>query len=103
MKKKIFNWMYGLAIKVIAINIVRYGNKLTPEYLLQKGWIEKDGYYVESNIKDRDLISISFEADYCRVWHGANKTFIALEATIEWFENYYCITHNNGLYDIAGI
>ena len=95
MKKKIFNWLYKFAIKVIAINIVKYGNQLTPEYLIKKGWIEQDGYYIESNMKDRDLVSISFEAHYYRVWHSSKRTFIALESTIEWFENYYLIIHGD--------
>jgi hypothetical protein len=104
MKKKIFNWLYKLAIKVIAINIVKYGNQLTPEYLIKKGWIEKDGYYIEPHIKDRDLLSISFDTNYYRVWHSSNRTFIALENTIEWFDNYYLIIHgDNGRYDLAGI
>jgi hypothetical protein len=104
MKKKVFNWLYNIAIKIIAKNIVKYGNQLTPEYLLKRGWIEKDGYYVEKSMKDRDLISISFEANYYRVWHSSRRTFIALESTIEWFENYYLIIHgDNGIYKLAGI
>lgn len=104
MKKKIYNWLFKKAIKVIAINIVKYGNQLTPEYLLNKGWIEKDGYYIEPNMKDRDLVSISFEAHYYLVWHSSKRTFIALERTIEWFENYYLIIHgDNGRYQLAGI
>ena len=104
MKKKFFNWLYKFAIKVIAINFVKHGNQLTPEYLLNKGWIEQDGYYIEPNMKDRDLVSISFESHYYRVWHSSKRTFIALESTIEWFENYYLIIHgDNGRYQLAGI
>jgi hypothetical protein len=104
MKKKIFNYLYKLAIKVIAINIVKHGNQLTPEYLLNKGWIKQDGYYIEPNMKDRDLVSIGFESHYYRVWHSSKRTFIALESTIEWFENYYLIIHgDNGRYKLAGI
>jgi len=75
-----------------------------PEYLLKKGWIEQDGYYIEPNMKDRDLVSISFEAHYYHVWHSSKRTFIALESTIEWFESYYLIIHgDNGRYQLAGI
>ena len=97
MKKKLFNWLYKYALKVIDTNIEEYGNRLTPEYLLNKGWIEKDGYYIEPNMKDRDLISISFESHYYRVWHSADRTFIALESTVEWFEIYYML-HDDNVY-----
>ncbi len=104
MKKKLFNWLYKLALKTIAINIVNYGNRLTPEYLLAKGWIFIDGYYIEPDIKDRDLVSISFESHFYRVWHSEKRTFIACESTIEWFENYYLIIHgDNGRYKLAGV
>ena len=104
MKKKIFNWLYKFAIKVIAINIVKHGNQLTPDYLLKRGWVEKDGYYVEPNMKDRDLILIQFESHYYRVWNSEHHTFIALESTIEWFEAYYLIIHpHNGRFELAGI
>jgi len=104
MKKKLLNWLYKLALKIIAINIVKYGNKLTPEYLLKKGWIEKDGYYIESGIKDRDRISIKFESNYYRIWHSDKMTFITLENSIEWFEIYYLILHpDNGRYDLSSI
>jgi hypothetical protein len=104
MEKKIFNWLYRLAIKVIAINIVRYGNRLTPDYLLKRGWIKKNGYYIEPNIKDKDLVLIRFENGYYRVWHSDKLTFIALESSIEWFEAYYLIIHpGNGRYELAGV
>ena len=97
MKKKIFNFLYKKALKIISINILTYGNKLTPDYLLKNGWIikfdtiTKKSYYCEPNIKERDTIYIEFESNYYRVWHGKAKTFIALESSIEWFECYYLI------------
>ena len=104
MRKAIYNWLFRKAVKVIAINIVKHGNKLTTKYLLDRGWIEKDGYYIEPCIKDRDLISIKFESNYYRVWHSSKRTFIATERTIEWFESYYLIINSeNGRYDLAGI
>lgn len=110
MKKKFFNWLYKKAITVIAINIVNYGNKLTPDYLIKKGWVSEydeircKTYYCEPNMKDRDVVYIEFESHYYRVWHSSAKTFIALESTIEWFENYYLIIHgDNGRYKLAGI
>ena len=97
MKKKLFNWLHKYALKVIKINIDTYGNRLTPEYLLNKGWIEIDGYYIEPNVKDRDLILISFESHYYRVWHSSKRTFIALASTVEWFETYYML-HDDNVY-----
>lgn len=110
MKQKIMNFacrldfIYKLAVKLISNRIVREQNLLTPKYLTDMGWIEKDGYYFEPNIKDRDLISISFEKNWFRVWHGKERTFIALESKVEWFEIYYLLSHDdNGRYELAGI
>lgn len=110
MKRKIIKWLFRLSKKVIAINIVNYGTRLTPEYLTKRGWIaEYDEarhkmFYVEPNIKDRDKIFIEFENHYYRVWHSSSKTFIALETTVEWFELYYLLAHpDNGIYKLAGI
>lgn len=97
-------WIYRLAIKLIANRIVHGRNRLTPEYLKGKGWIQKGKYWVEPNIKDRDKIWIHFENHYYRVWHGGDRTFIALESSLEWFENYYLLAHgDNGRYDLAGV
>lgn len=87
MKKKIRNFIYKLAKKVIYKRLIR-GHQLTPYYLKQRGWIERDGYYLEPIIKDRDRVSIKFENSYYRVWHGARRMFIALESSIEWLEMY---------------
>ena len=104
MKKKIYNKLFKLAKKVIAINIVKHGTQLTPQYLIDSRWIEQDGYYIEPNLKDRDRISISFESHYYRVWHSEKRTFFALESTVEWFELYYLLAHgDNGRYKLAGI
>lgn len=104
MKNKVYNWLFKLAKKVIAINIVKYGTQLTPQYLIKRGWIEESGYYIEPNIKDRDRISISFEYHYYRVWHSEKRTFFALESTVEWFELYYLLARgDNGRYKLAGI
>lgn len=104
MKKKIYNWLYKFAIKVIAINIVKHGNQLTHEYLLKKGWIEKDDFWIEPNAKERDKIWIQFEHHYFKIWHGKERTFIGLESKVEWFEVYYLLTHgDNGRYELAGV
>ena len=65
--KKIYNWLFKIALKVISINIVKYGTQLTPDYLIKKGWIVTDGIYTEPGVKDRDLISIRFEKSYYTV------------------------------------
>ena len=98
------NWIYNLAVKLIANRIVHGQNQLTPKYLLDRGWIEEDGFFVEPNIKDRDKIWIQFENHYFRIWHGKERIFIGLESKVEWFENYYLLSHgDNGRYELAGI
>ena len=95
---------YKEAVEVIAKAIVHSKNRLTPEYLMERNWVEENGYYIEPNIKDRDRISISFEHHYYRVWHGGDRTFFALESSIEWFELYYLLSHGDrGRYRLAGI
>lgn len=103
MKKKINNWLFKLAKKIIAINIVKYGTQLTAQYLIERGWVERDGYYIEPNVKDRDRISISFGHHYYRVYHSEKRIFFAIENTVEWFELYYLLAHgDNGRYELAG-
>lgn len=98
------NWAYRLALKLIANRIVHGQNPLTPEYLKSKGWVEENGFWVELNIKERDKIWIQFEHHYFRIWHGKERTFIALESKLEWFESYYLLAHgDNGRYDLAGV
>jgi hypothetical protein len=99
------NWAYKLAVKLIANRIVHGQNRLTRDYLMLKGWDLEDGkYWVEPNIKDRDKIWIEFENHYYRVWHGKERTFITLESSLEWFENYYLLAHgDNGRYKLAGV
>lgn len=97
-------WIYNLAVKLIANRIVHECNNLTPQYLIDRGWVEKGGFYFEPAIKDRDRINISFEDHYYRVWHSNKMTFIALEDSVEWFELYYLLSHpDNGRYELAGI
>jgi len=109
MKNKIYNLIFKLAMIFIAKRLVHSDNRLTPDYLLSRGWVMQEGIkesvmYAEPNMKDRDRISISFESHYYRVWHSKAETFIALESTIEWFEMYYLIIHpDNGRYELAGI
>ncbi len=98
------NWIYNLAVKLIANRIVHGQNQLTPKYLLDRGWVEEDGFFVEPNIKDRDKIWIQFESHYFRIWHGKERTFIGLESKVEWFDNYYLLAHgDNGRYQLAGM
>ena len=93
-----------MALIVIARGIVNSTNRLTPDYLKEKGWELVNGYWIEPNVKDRDRVSIVFENHYYRVWHSEKMTFIALESTIEWFEIYFLIIHpDNGRYPLSGI
>ena len=107
MKKKLYNWLFKKAMKIVALNLVRYKTILTPEYLLRKGWVERDGFYFEPNIKDKYKISIKFD-EVCwwayNVYYGKNDTWIASETSVEWFENYYLLAHmDNGRYELAGV
>jgi hypothetical protein len=98
------SWVYRLALKLIANRIVWGNNHLTPKYLTDRGWVKEGDFYVEPNMKDRDGIWLQFENHYFRVWHGKEKTFIALESKVEWFENYYLLAHgDNGRYELAGV
>lgn len=100
MKNRINQLLFKLIKKFLSKRFVHSNNRLTPKYLFSNGWIEKDGYYFEPNIKDRDRISITFEHHFYRVWHSDKLTFIALESTLEWFELYYLMSHpDNGRYD----
>ncbi len=102
-KQSIKSWIYRQAIKVIAKRIVKEQNLLTPEYLLKRGWVKEGNCFIEPNIKDRDKIWIEFENHYYRVWHGASKTFIALESKEEWFELYYLCVDNDERYLYAAV
>lgn len=90
--------IYKLVLRFISTKISN-GNPLNPTYLYERGWVkeydkvrEKE-YWVEPNIKDRDKVWIEFEKTWYRVWHGRDKTFIALEHSVEWLENYFILIH----------
>jgi hypothetical protein len=104
LKKIIKDWIYNKAIKIIATRLVNSRELLTPQYLTKRGWVEKDGYYTEFGVKNRDLITIQFENHFYRVWHSDKLTFIAIENSIEWFEMYYLLIHiDNARYELAGV
>lgn len=98
--KKLKKYIYELAVKVVNKRIEDKITPLSKQYLLDKGWdtewdeVRKKLFYIEPNIKDRDKISIEFEAHYYRVWHGKERTFIALESSQEWFDLYYSLIIN---------
>ncbi len=98
-------WVFELSLKIIANRIVHCQNLLTPEHLKEKGFIQgEDGTFYQPDIKDRDKIWIEFEHHYYRVWHGRERTFIALESKLEWFETYYLFAHgDNGRYELANV
>jgi hypothetical protein len=98
------NWIYNLAIKIMATRVVRSGELLTPEYLLSKGWVQDGDFFIETNIKLRDKIWIRFEGHWFTIYHGPERTFVALESSREWFDVYYLIINgDNGRYELAGI
>jgi hypothetical protein len=85
-------FIYRLALKLIVKQVINSSNKLTVEYLIRNGWrteydkTTEKTFYVEPNIKDRDKVSIDFENHYYRVFHGKERTFVALETSVEWLQ-----------------
>lgn len=86
--------LYRWAVKRIQKSLIYKDTQLTPDMLTKSGWIREEDsvrnktYYVEANIKERDKVSIEFEGHYYRVWHGKDRTFIALESSAEWLQMY---------------
>lgn len=104
MKKTIYNWLFKKALKVIALNLVRYYNPLTPDYLLKRGWIETEGMYFEPKAKQRYQIIIKFEKHYFQVFYGSKRTYFTTENSVEWFESYFLLAHwDNGRFELANI
>ena len=104
LKNKLKNYIYKFSVKSIMKRMVLDQNLLKPIHLKEMGWVKEGTSWIEPNVKYRDKIWIDFENHYFRVYHGKNKTFIALESKLEWFEMYYLLMHgDNGRYDLAGI
>jgi len=102
-KIRFLEWLYIKAVQFISYQIVMGDKLLTKEHLVKDGWVLKDGYYVEPDVKDRDMVSIKFEHHYYRVWHGQNKTFIALRSSLKWFELHMLMLENGKMHEMAGI
>lgn len=95
--------LYKIAMRIVHKNLFSQ-NRLTAGYLISKGWVlqfdetlRKD-FYVEPNVKDRDTVWVEFEAYYYRVWHGREKTFIALQTSIEWLQMYMMLMNKNNTF-----
>lgn len=101
--KRIRNWLFALSHMIIANQIVRHDETLTPEYLEAFGWILIKGYYIEPGIKDRDRISVKFDGNFYRVYHSANRTFIAFQNGVKWFETYYLMLNSEKQYKLAKV
>jgi hypothetical protein len=98
------DWIYRLAVKIIANRIVHENARLTTEYLIQRGWTEEDGYYSEPNIKERDRVWIKFEGHFYRAYYGRYKNYISSETSLEWFNHFYLLAHaDNGRNKLAGL
>lgn len=99
--KSIKNFLYKQAVQLITNKIINSQSALTPKYLIKKGWVTEydkitgKTFYVEPDIKDRDKVSVEFEGHYYRVWHGRDRTFIALETSIEWLQLYLLLIYKN--------
>lgn len=108
--KKLLKWLssfdrvYKLCLSVIANRIVHSNEYLTPHHLISRGFIQDGNYFIEPNVKYRDKVWVQFENHYFRIYHGPERTFIALESKKAWFENYYLLIHgDNGRYKLAGV
>lgn len=85
------NWAYNWSQKILKFRVSESSNRLTPDHLKHIGWTFHDGFWYDTDIKERDRVWIKFERTYYRVWHGRDRidrTFIALENTVEWLQNY---------------
>lgn len=105
-KRKLYSRRFDLAIQIIALNVFRYGQKLTPDYLLKNGWIEKDGFYIETGVEPENTISVSFNKNHSRVcnytvWHGIPRVRITTENSTQWLKVYCCLVHSSTLYNLA--
>lgn len=91
--EKLKTMLFNIAKRIIIKRISNSKTKLTPQYLIDRGWVQYCDYFIEPNIKDRDRISIQFECYGYRVWHSEKMIFIASERSVEWFELYYLLAH----------
>lgn len=102
--KKLRTIFFTLALRFLAKQVNGSGasHKLTPEYLFMNGWVPfydtqtEKTFIVEPHVKDRDKIWVEFEHHYYRVWHGPAKTFIALKASLVWFQLYLLLNNRGG-------
>jgi hypothetical protein len=91
MKKKIFRllatkkWAFDFAMKVIGNTLAFSDNALTPWHLEQLGWKCDGNCWYDPLTKERDRIGIVFYNGFYMVWHGPDKTWIACESSVEWF------------------
>ena len=56
MAQRIKNWIFQIVKIIVARRIVTSNNLLSPQYLLEHGWIEEEGNFIEPNVKKRDKI-----------------------------------------------
>lgn len=101
---KLFKHMRGLIIFLLKFEYIRaiveslvsinQSENLTPKHLIDLGWVKENGFFVEKSIKDRDKIWIEFEDSFFRVYHGKDKTFIALNKKKSWFDSYYSLIND---------
>jgi len=95
--KKIKQLIFKMCLSFVDAQTKCNNTPLTEDDLTDMGWIRlyedrTDRYYfTEPNIKERDKIWIEFENHYYRVYHGMDKTFIALRISKAWFDVYYML------------
>ena len=96
--------LYNLARKIIVSRMIA-GTQLTSKYLEDRGWVYRDGYFVDPKANDEKRVSIKFQnpgtfekIHYYRVYHCIHivgekmdpeaLTLIAREMSVEWLEMY---------------
>lgn len=112
MKSKFFVFICKMSVvkhfcrKIISYRIVWLNESLTHDYLIKKGFVLKDGYYIEPNVKSKYAIRITFHdnGSHYKVSVGESDKVIAVESSVEWFELFYLLHHpDNGRFYLADI
>ena len=96
--------LYNLARKIVASRMLA-GTQLTSKYLEDRGWVYRDGYFVDPKANDEKRVSIKFQAGkkydkihYYQVYHCVQnedrkikhnaKVYFITESSIEWLETH---------------
>ena len=109
---KHFKWYFdskdvlSSALYILFLRIIKGDNYLTPDYLIDKGWVvDDDDFYYEEGVKKKFRIYIKFSdlKNGYMVYLTEEKIYLTYETKIEWFEMFYLLQHpDNGRHEIIG-